>query len=323
MRKPILHHVQDYFFPHPRNNHRPHLFSTASVAVLALAVIVFEAGFLVQTRFVFLRTNFLASVLPGALVALTNQDRATSGISAVTEDPLLDRAAQAAAEDMAAKGYFAHVSPDGKTPWYWLDQTGYRYSYAGENLAVNFTDSQNVETAWLESPTHRANIMKREYTKVGFGTANGMYEGKETTFVVEFFAAPAEVASAKVASAALAKVAPAVQPSEPAAPAQVLGTETVAAEAAAPAAPSWFALLLASPLNALMTLLTALFAVIAISFTTAILMRGRVQHKSVVYGGAFLLLLIPAAMLISALFAGPVQLPAGAGAASVSASLPR
>ena len=123
-------------------------------------------------------------------MVLTNQDRAVHGLTGVTEDALLDAAAQYAAEDMAANGYFSHVSPDGKDPWYWLNQVGYRYSYAGENLAVNFTDSEDVQTAWMESPTHKANIMKREYTHVGFGTANGIYEGKETTFVVEFLAAP-------------------------------------------------------------------------------------------------------------------------------------
>jgi len=132
----------------------------------------------------------LASVLPGALVALTNQDRAVQGLSGVTENAVLNKAAQAAAEDMAVNGYFAHISPDGKDPWYWLNQAGYAYSYAGENLAVNFTDSQKVETAWMSSPTHRANIEKPQYTKIGIGIANGTYKGKESTFVVEFFAAP-------------------------------------------------------------------------------------------------------------------------------------
>src|SRR5512146_777130 len=145
MKKPLLHHLSDYFFPHPRNAHKPHLFSAASVAVLVFAIVLLEGAYLVQTMFVFLKTDFLASVLPSTLVALTNQDRAAQGLAGVTEDPMLDAAAQAAANDMAAKGYFAHTSPDGKDPWFWLDQAGYRYSYAGQNLAVNFTDSSNVE----------------------------------------------------------------------------------------------------------------------------------------------------------------------------------
>jgi hypothetical protein len=315
----MLKHIHDYFFPHSRNNYRPHLFSAASVAVLVLAVILFEAAYFVQTKFVFLETDFLASVLPGALVALTNEDRAALGLAGVAEDPLLNKAAQAAAEDMAAKGYFAHVSPDGKTPWYWLEQSGYAYSYAGQNLAVNFTDSMDVEMAWMESPTHRANIAKREYTRVGFGTANGVFEGQETTFVVEFFATPAPK---KVAVAEPIRPAP----QEVTAPVQVLGTQAEPVVPPAPASPGFFSRLLApleirfltglaSPLSTLMAIFTALFAVIAMSFSIAMLVRGRAQHRSVVLGGALLLALIPAAMLVNALVAGPAQLPAEAASA--------
>lgn len=157
----------------------------------AVVAIVSVMGYFAQANFGLFRDDFLASVLPGALMALTNQDRSIAGISSVTENPLLARAAQAAADDMAAKGYFAHVSPDGKMPWYWLNLVGYRYSYAGQNLALGFTESQDVEVAWMNSPTHRANIEKPHYTQVGFGAAEGMYKGKNTTFVVAFFAKPA------------------------------------------------------------------------------------------------------------------------------------
>ncbi|MCX6787112.1 MAG: CAP domain-containing protein [Candidatus Kaiserbacteria bacterium] len=310
-RKPLVHHLRDYFFPHPHNNYRPHLFSITSVAVLVLAVVVFEAGYLVQTKFVFFRTDFLASVLPGALVALTNQDRALQGLAGVTEDPLLDRAAQAAALDMATNGYFAHVSPDGKTPWYWLDQVGYRYSYAGENLAVNFSDSENVETAWMESPTHRANIMKPQYTQVGFGTANGMYEGRETTFVVEFFATPAatETKTAQ-ASATLALSSPAEPTQSSTTSMKVLGSQTDEASANI-TSPSWLAKMLASPQHTLASILTILFSIIAISLIVVFFVRGRTQHHSVIIGSIVLFVCIAGALIISLVLAGTVQLNSG------------
>ena len=324
MKKPLLHHLHDYFFPHPRNNHRPNLFSLASVAALFLAVIVFEAGYLVQTKIIFLTTDFLASVLPGALVALANEDRAVSGIPEVTEDALLNQAAQAAAEDMAANGYFAHVSPDGKSPWYWLDQVGYRYSYAGENLAVNFTDSSNVETAWMNSPTHRANIEKPQYTKIGIGVANGMYEGAETTFVVQFFAAPPTSSGAPTGGVGAGSVGAAAPETPSVTSVKVLGSQTSAALAASaaptPASPSLLARMLASPLSTIESIFTVLFALIASLFTIAILVRGRVQHPSVVFGGAFLLVLITGAMLFSANLAGNVQL--NSQAVSVYMALP-
>lgn len=330
MRKPLHHHILDYFFPHPRNTHRPNIFSALSVFLIVFAILAFEAGYFVQTKVVFQKTDFLASVLPGALVALANQDRATSGLGNVSEDPLLNKAAQAAAEDMAAKGYFAHVSPDGKSPWYWLDQVGYRYSYAGENLAVDFTDSSAVEVAWMNSPTHRANIEKPEYTRVGIGVANGTYNGVATTFVVQFFATPAtEQAEPVHVAFAPVKVRPS-QVAGPAISAQVLGTETKTPEVApetpalatsAVSTPSWFARLLASPLTTLMTVLYILFVIVAMSFTIAVFLRGKNQHPSVLIGGTILLVLISGAMLVSSLLGGRVQLPVSGGASVESALL--
>ncbi|MFA5996383.1 MAG: CAP domain-containing protein [Candidatus Paceibacterota bacterium] len=320
-RKPILHHLHDYFFPHSRNNYRPHLFSGISVAVLVIGVLLLEGAYLVQTKFVFLETDFLASVLPGALVALTNEDREMHGLAGVTEDAVLSRAAQAAAEDMAANGYFAHVSPDGKTPWYWLEQVGYRYSYAGENLAVNFTDSVDVESAWMESPTHRANIVKPQYTHVGFGTAHGMYEGQETTFVVEFFATPSTTVEVSAAPVALATDV-VTEATTSTTSMQVLGTQSASiAAAAAPAVshtPSWLARVLASPLNTLLAILSVLLAIIVIAFTIAMLMRA--QHPSVIVGGALLVALIGTSMLLSSDLAGPVELVSDAQSAAVGAA---
>lgn len=330
-KKPLHHHLLDYFLPHERNNYHPNLFSAVSIAALVFAVIIFEGAYLVQTKYVFLKTDFLASVLPGALVALTNQDRAIQGLAGVTQDALLDKAAQAAAEDMAANGYFAHVSPDGKDPWYWLNQAGYKYSYAGENLAVNFTDSENVQSAWMESPTHRANIVKREYTQVGFGTANGMYEGQETTFVVSFFAAPAvvELAEALPVEVRLQQQVEGSQASTTStSTVQVLGTQTVvadnsgAAAAAAPApdTPSWLARFLASPLHTLWAIFTVLFAIIATALVITILSRAKVQHPRVLIGGTMLLALIGTSMLLSSELAGNVQLVSDTQTAAIDAA---
>lgn len=322
--KPLHHHLVDYFLPHSRNEHRPHIFSLTSVAVLAIMVIVFEAGYIFQTKIVFLTTDFLASVLPSVLTDLTNVARAENGLPTVTRNAVLDAAAQAAAEDMAAKGYFSHKTLDGKEPWYWLDQAGYAYSYAGQNLAVNFTDSENVQTAWLASPTHRENIMKPQYTEVGFGTANGYYQGYETTFVVEFFATPRAVAAA-VTPVAAKPVAVATTPAPTFASESVLGTGVKPATSSAdrgvaPTAPVEASSkipspevkkvdsLLASPLSTLETILTILLGVIASAFGFAVLMRGKLQHPSVVYAGSFLMLLISATMLASAMLSGPVIL---------------
>ena len=103
---------------------------------------------------------------------------------------LLSAAAQKKANDMALDGYFAHVSPSGKTPWYWYTSVGYYYVRAGENLAMNFDTPKELEMAWMASPTHRAIVIRKPYTQVGIGIAHGTYLGKPATFIVEFFATP-------------------------------------------------------------------------------------------------------------------------------------
>jgi hypothetical protein len=102
---------------------------------------------------------------------------------------------------MAEKGYFSHTGPDGAQPWKWFREAGYRYEYAGENLAVNFNESEDVVNAWMKSPTHRANILKHDFTEVGIGVATGTYKGKEAVFVVQFFGKPAPEGAAQTASA--------------------------------------------------------------------------------------------------------------------------
>jgi hypothetical protein len=128
---------------------------------------------------------------------------------------LLQVAAQDKVNDMVAKGYFAHTSPQGIAPWYWFQQAGYNYLYAGENLAMNFTDSQDVTTAWMNSPEHRANILSTQFTQVGIATAQGTYDGKPVIYVAEEFGTPAPAPLAFVNTASAASVvatAPAVTP---------------------------------------------------------------------------------------------------------------
>ncbi len=135
---------------------------------------------------------FLAAVVRSDVISYTTGERITQGRGTLIENEVLNAAAQAKAEDMAARGYFSHVGPDGKQPWKWLESAGYDYIFAGENLAVRFDDSKNIVDAWMASPTHRANIVKPQYKEIGVGIAQGMYKGSQTTFVVQFFASPAK-----------------------------------------------------------------------------------------------------------------------------------
>ncbi|HVY73000.1 MAG TPA: CAP domain-containing protein [Candidatus Paceibacterota bacterium] len=127
------------------------------------------------------------SPLVAQIIARTNADRDTNGKARVIESPLLDAAAQRKANDMLSKQYFSHVAPDGTAPWAWFKHGGYPYIYAGENLAMNFYSASDVETAWMNSPAHRANVLNSNFKEIGIGVAHGVYQGKETTLIVEFF----------------------------------------------------------------------------------------------------------------------------------------
>jgi hypothetical protein len=91
---------------------------------------------------------------------------------------------------MFRRNYWSHYGPDGTTPWSFILDAGYRYEYAGENLAKNFLFSQGVIDGWMQSPSHRENILRPEYTDIGLAIVNGTLNGEETTLVVQTFAKP-------------------------------------------------------------------------------------------------------------------------------------
>jgi hypothetical protein len=190
----MFNQLKHFFIPHEGNDYKPHLFRELSVSVLIVAVLILfvaSAG----SSFVMRNTDLGAAVLPGVLVDLTNQNRIANSESALIRSSVLDSAAAMKAKDMASKNYFAHTSPEGLTPWYWFSQVDYNFIYAGENLAINFTESTDVENAWLASPTHRANLLNASFTEIGLATTDGIYNGTPTTFVVQMFGTPAVFAS--------------------------------------------------------------------------------------------------------------------------------
>ncbi len=194
--------IKNHFVPSANNAYRPHLLHQPWL-LFFLAVILATEGFLVATLVARQSDqNFLAAVVPAEVIVLTNTEREVNKVGDVTENTLLENAAQAKANDMALKGYFSHTGPDGKTPWQWISESGYTYQYAGENLAVRFLDSSDVVNAWMQSPTHRENMVKPVYIHTGVGVAQGVFEGETATYVVQYFAAPIAASSPTAVAAA-------------------------------------------------------------------------------------------------------------------------
>lgn len=138
-----------------------------------------------------------SNLSPSYLLEKTNENRTSVSKTALSLDSQLNAAAQSKAEDMVNKDYWAHDSPDGKTPWTFITASGYPYKTAGENLAYGFKDASGVISGWMNSPQHRDNILNPDYKDVGFGIASSPnFQGKgPQTIVVAEYGSPVDSAS--------------------------------------------------------------------------------------------------------------------------------
>ncbi len=205
--KKAFRRLYDSIIPHTGNQGHPHVIHPLSLVIVGVIGIAMIVGVFSLTGDGN-RSHLRADVYASLLVDLTNQDRSENKLALLTKSDLLTRAAQLKADDMAAKGYFAHVSPEGYNSWHWFNRAGYSFVYAGENLAVDFTESRDVADAWMKSPTHRANIVNPNFTQIGIATAEGVYQGKPTTFVVQMFGKPSVVPVAVVDTVSRPKTTP-------------------------------------------------------------------------------------------------------------------
>lgn len=195
--------LRHLFIPHASNNHRAKALHIDALLTYVLLFALFNLGMKSLNRSVPDVLGYATDIHVEQLLADTNAQRTGAGLAPLTLNSELSGAAAAKAADMFAKGYWAHNSPTGTTPWYWITNAGYQYTVAGENLAKNFSDSQSVVNAWMASPTHRANMIKPSYKDVGFAVVNGTLNGEETTLVVQMFgASPTSLAQAVPTEAA-------------------------------------------------------------------------------------------------------------------------
>jgi uncharacterized protein YkwD len=126
------------------------------------------------------------------IITATNKARLDNGLSILVEDSKLDVSAQIKVADMLAKQYFEHESPDGKGVSDLATEVGYAYTVIGENLALGstFKNDEDVVTAWMNSPGHRANILNDTYTNIGVGVAKGAYQDSMVWVLVQHFGKP-------------------------------------------------------------------------------------------------------------------------------------
>ena len=178
------------FTPHQSNNHRPKIIQNAGLSLLVGIFLFTQASIKLVSLshgvggFVL---GYASSITTGQVIELTNQERAKLGLSPLTHNSALSNAAAGKANHMLSAQYWAHIAPDGTSPWYFIKNAGYSYSVAGENLARDFGDTSSVMVAWMNSPTHRDNIVNSKYAEIGVAVVDGVLNGVETTLVVQMF----------------------------------------------------------------------------------------------------------------------------------------
>ena len=179
-----------YFIPQEKNNFRADILKNGFLLLL-VGVYFLNQSFI----------KYLSLARPGVLgysseitaqkvLDQTNQERSNLGLSELKYNSLLSDSATKKAKDMFTNNYWAHTSPSGTTPWDFFKSVGYQYSVAGENLARDFYDTESLLKAWMNSPTHKANIINSKYQEIGIGVVNGTLGGIKTTLVVQHFATP-------------------------------------------------------------------------------------------------------------------------------------
>lgn len=206
MPKIILH----FFFPHEHNNHRARLLHPLPIAAIALSVVLLRILLSFLPFYTPIALGYESSITPDKVVELTNAERVRKGLNPLNIDSLLTKAALAKASDMMARDYWAHQAPDGRQPWEFIKEMGYQYRYAGENLARDFSASEDVVAGWMNSPSHRENLLSARYQDIGIAVVEGELNGVKTTLVVQFFGTKIGSPLAIVGQSETAEVAAAV-----------------------------------------------------------------------------------------------------------------
>lgn len=132
-----------------------------------------------------------AAAVRQTMLNIVNAARAVEGRPPLTLDPRLTAAAQAHADDMLSRTYYAHQSPEGALPRARVQAAGYRPDIVAENLAAGQTSVENVMDAWLHSSDHRRNLLDPRFTQIGIGIAVGSFQHRYKVMWVQDFAHPA------------------------------------------------------------------------------------------------------------------------------------
>lgn len=175
------------FLPHESNNLKAKILHNSSLLILAILLVAYQLTLSFFPSFAPRVLGYAANIPPSEVIRLTNEKRVQAGLSPLKENASLSQAAQTKAADMIAKDYWAHVAPDGTQPWKFFTDSGYKYRFAGENLARDFSAPNAAVEAWMASPSHKENLLSPKYKEIGVAVVEGDLAGVDTTIVVQLF----------------------------------------------------------------------------------------------------------------------------------------
>lgn len=171
--------LKDYFLASETNDYQPWIMKPT--ALFSFCLVIWALRLLLPTAFIFAS----GGIDPVDLMQRINTERTNRFIPSLITNSKLITAATSKSNDMLARSYFAHVDPDGNYAWYRIENAGYKpYITLGENLAMDFSESSSVVEAWMNSPTHRSNIVNEKFQDQGLAAIYGLYEQGHYTIAV-------------------------------------------------------------------------------------------------------------------------------------------
>src|SRR5260221_9241038 len=175
------------FLPRASNHHKAKILHPSSLLVLAFLVGIFQFTLHAAPITHPAVLGYAAQISTNDVIKFTNEKRAEAGLTSVTFNQALTDAALEKGHYMIDHDFWAHVAPDGTEPWFFFQKHGYKYRYAGENLARDFSGAQSAVDAWMASPSHRENMLSPKYKDIGVAVVEGDLSGSDTTIVVQLF----------------------------------------------------------------------------------------------------------------------------------------
>lgn len=133
--------------------------------------------------------NVNASIKSEEIIELSNQERVKKDLKPIRANQFLTKAAKNKGDFLKQRQIFSHNTEEKKFSD-WVSKVGYDYLYVGENLALDFSDSEDVVQAWMNSPLHKKNLLYPEYKEVGVAVIEGYNKDSSSILVVQIFATP-------------------------------------------------------------------------------------------------------------------------------------